>query len=63
MDEDLERAFYTVKELAELLRVSPLTIYRLAVKGELASYKIGRAIRIRKTDYESFLRRSRSSKV
>lgn len=61
MAESLDREFYTVKELAELFRVTPLTIYRLANRGEIASYKIGRATRIRKRDVEAFLGRSRIS--
>ena len=60
MDEALDREFYTVKELAKLLRVSPLTIYRLASRGELPCYNIGRAKRFRRCDIEAFLNRRRS---
>ena len=60
MDEALDREFYTVKELAKLLRVSPLTIYRLAAKGELTSYSIGRAKRIRRCDLVAYLKRKKT---
>lgn len=36
-----EPQFLTVKEAAGLLRVSPMTIYRMAQKGEIPSYKVG----------------------
>ncbi|MHA2313473.1 MAG: helix-turn-helix transcriptional regulator, partial [Candidatus Thorarchaeota archaeon] len=31
----LDKEFYTAKELAESLKVTPMTIYRLAKRGEL----------------------------
>ena len=36
---------YTARELAEILQVHPQTIYRLAERGEIESYKIGKSIR------------------
>jgi len=36
----------TVPEVAELLRCKPLTVYRLVGRGEIASVKVGRLIRI-----------------
>ena len=41
MDEKL----YTAKELAEILKLDPQTIYRLADKGEIESFKIGKSRR------------------
>ena len=38
--------FLTVKEVAAMLRVSEMTIYRLVKSGELESVKVGRSIRI-----------------
>ena len=61
MDEALDREFYTVKELAGLLRVSPLTIYRLVSKGDIPCYSIGQAKRFRRWDIKSFLTRQRSA--
>lgn len=36
---------YTAKELAAILKVNPQTIYRLAERGEIESYKIGKSVR------------------
>lgn len=39
------KKLYTAKELAEILKVNPQTVYRLADKGEIESYKIGKSVR------------------
>ena len=44
-----------VKEAAELLNVSPKTIYALKDRGELKYHLIGGAIRISTADLEHFL--------
>lgn len=36
---------YTAKELAEILKVSPKTIYKAAERGEIESYRIGKSVR------------------
>ena len=56
---ELPQEFYTVKELAKLLRVTEMTIYRLVKRGELPAYHIGRAMRFRRDDIEAFLKRHR----
>lgn len=54
-----EKEFYSVRELAEKLGVVKDTIYRLIKKGELPSQQVGRAVRIRWTDVEEYLKRTR----
>lgn len=39
-------AFYTVSEVARLLRVSKMTVYRLCDTGQLDCKKVGRSKRI-----------------
>ena len=36
---------YPAKELGEILKVSPKTIYRAGQSGQIPSYKIGKSIR------------------
>ncbi|MDR2567304.1 MAG: helix-turn-helix domain-containing protein [Bifidobacteriaceae bacterium] len=43
---DSKPAFLTVSEVAETLRVSDMTIYRLIAAGELRALKVGRSYRI-----------------
>lgn len=45
---------YTVEELAEMLKVSKLTIYDLIKKGKLASYRVGRQMRVDQSDLERY---------
>lgn len=49
------REFYTVNQLAELLQLTEMTIYRMINRGELPCYAIGRVKRFRHRDVEEFL--------
>ncbi len=51
--------FYTVAQLARLLQLTEMTIYRMVHRGELPCYSIGRVKRFRHGDIEAFLRRCR----
>ncbi len=53
------REFWTAEELAARLRVNKATIYRMARRGEIAYYSIGRAMRFRAPDVDAFLARCR----
>jgi excisionase family DNA binding protein len=55
-----QEVFYTVKELAELLKVNPMTVYRLVKRKELGCHRIGRAIRFHRDEVERYLRDRRS---
>lgn len=50
-----ELKVYTVKEVAELLRVSQMTISRYIKSGKLKSSKLGRMHRIVESDLKAFL--------
>ena len=52
---DLSKEFYSVKELASLLGVNPMTIYRMVQRGRLSCYQVGRAKRFYRRDIEMFL--------
>lgn len=45
----------TVAEVADALRVSNMTVYRLINAGELAALRIGKNYRIRASDLEAYL--------
>ncbi|WP_026561571.1 helix-turn-helix transcriptional regulator [Bacillus sp. J37] len=46
---------YTVEEVANLLKVSKLTVYDLLKKGEIPSFKVGRQMRINSKDLDTFI--------
>jgi len=45
----------TVIDVAELLALSPMTVYRLAKKGEIPAIKVGRCWRFTKEAIENWL--------
>jgi excisionase family DNA binding protein len=47
--------FMTVGEVAAVLRVSNMTVYRLINAGELAAVRIGRSFRVREEDLDRYL--------
>ena len=46
----------TIKEAAKYLRMSPLTVYRLASQGKVPAVKVGRHWRIHTDALEAWLR-------
>jgi excisionase family DNA binding protein len=51
--------FYTVKETARHLRLCEKRVRRLIWRGELAAFRFGTALRIRKSDIAAFVASSR----
>ena len=52
-----EKSFYKAEDLAKLLEVNIMTIYRYIKAGRLKAHKIGRDFRIDKSEFQSFLKR------
>ena len=50
-----EKEFYRAEDLASLLEVNIMTIYRYIKAGRLKAYKIGRDFRIDKVEFKRFL--------
>lgn len=53
--DQLRSQFVTVAEVAEMLRVSNMTVYRLVQSGQLPAVRIGRSYRIRAEDVDRWL--------
>lgn len=47
--------FMTVAEVATLMRVSTMTVYRLIKAGDIPSVRVGKSYRIREDDVDRFL--------
>ena len=47
--------FLTVAEVASIMRLSKMTVYRMVADSELSSVRIRRSIRIRKDSFEQYL--------
>jgi excisionase family DNA binding protein len=53
--ESLGDRLLMVREVAELMRVSNMTVYRLIKAGDLPAIRVGKNFRIRRSDVESYL--------
>jgi len=53
-----ESRFLTVQEVADLMRVSSMTVYRLIKSGELRAVRVGRSFRVRQEDVDQYLEAS-----
>lgn len=47
--------FLTVAEVAEIMRVSKMTVYRLVHSGDLPAVRVGRSFRVHQKAVNSYL--------
>lgn len=50
--------FLTVAEVASMMRVSKMTVYRLVHSEELPAVRVGRSFRVTEEDVHEYLRKS-----
>ena len=53
-----EVKFLTVAEVASVMRVSKMTVYRLVHNGDLPAVRVGRSFRVVEEDVNDYLRKS-----
>jgi excisionase family DNA binding protein len=53
-----ESRFLTIAEVASMMRVSKMTVYRLVHGGELPALRVGRSFRVLEEDVNEYLRKS-----
>ena len=53
-----EMRFLTVAEVASLMRVSRMTVYRLVHSGELPAVRVGRSFRVPEKTVHAYLERA-----
>ncbi|WP_309649582.1 helix-turn-helix domain-containing protein [Nocardioides sp.] len=53
-----ESKFLTIAEVAAMMRVSKMTVYRLVHGGELPALRVGRSFRVLEEDVNNYLRNS-----
>jgi len=51
--------FLSVEEVANILKVTKMTIYRYIKAGKITAYKVGKDFRINKEEFDKFLNRIR----
>ncbi|MDH4160228.1 MAG: helix-turn-helix domain-containing protein [Actinomycetota bacterium] len=50
--------FLTVAEVAAMMRVSKMTVYRLVHSGELPAVRVGRSFRVPQAEVHAYLKAS-----
>jgi len=58
MANDEKGKFLTVAEVAEIMRVSKMTVYRLVHSGELPAVRVGRSFRVNESAVGEYLESS-----
>ena len=53
--QDFGEPLLTVGEVARVMRVSNMTVYRLIKSGQLAAIRVGKNYRIRRSDVDRYL--------
>lgn len=53
-----ETRFLTIAEVASMMRVSKMTVYRLVHGGDLPAVRVGRSFRVTEKDVNAYLERS-----
>ncbi len=53
-----EVKFLTIAEVASVMRVSKMTVYRLVHGGDLPAVRVGRSFRVSEKDVNEYLRNS-----
>lgn len=54
-----KQKYITIKELAELLRLNPITVANMARAGRIPSYKFGGRVMFTVEDVEAYIKSSR----
>jgi excisionase family DNA binding protein len=52
---EFDEPLLTVGEVAQVMRVSNMTVYRLIKSGQLSAIRVGKNYRIRRKDVERYL--------
>lgn len=52
----MTETYYSIEEVAKILKVAYLTVYRWVQAGKLTALKAGKQYRIKKEDLDKFLR-------
>lgn len=54
---NMEEEFFTPQEIAKLLKVSYMSVYRWIKAGKLKAYQVEKQYRVKKEDLDKFLKR------
>lgn len=56
MTNTIQEQYYSIEEVAKMLKVAYLTVYRWIQSGKLTAYKAGKQYRVKKEDLDNFVK-------
>jgi excisionase family DNA binding protein len=59
MKNNSQKEYYAAKEIAEMLSLNVMTIYRYIDAGKLNAHKIGKEFRIEKAEFKRFMNKAK----
>jgi excisionase family DNA binding protein len=59
----MEDKYYTPQEIAELLKVAYMTVYRWIRAGKLQAYQVQKQYRIREADFNKFMETNKKTSL
>lgn len=62
MTKMIDEQYYTIEEVAKILKVAYLTVYRWIQFGKLVAYKAGKQYRIKQADLDGFVKNYKVTK-
>jgi excisionase family DNA binding protein len=57
----MEDKFYTIQEIADILKVDYMTVYRWIRAGKLDAYQVQKQYRIKESDFEKFMQANKAN--
>ena len=61
-DKTIEDKYYTPQEIATILKVNYMTVYRWIRAGKLEAYQVQKHYRIKESDFEKFMESKKRTK-
>jgi len=58
----MDERYYTIEEMAKMLKVAYLTVYRWIQSDKLVAYKAGKQYRIKEQDYNNFIKKYKAKR-
>lgn len=55
--------YYSTGEIADIVKVSPSTVFRWCEDGKMTAYKVGTWWRVKKVDFDNYIKDKREVNV
>lgn len=59
----MKDTYYTIQEIADLLKVNYMTVYRWIRAGKLEAYQVQKQYRIKEVDFQKFMEANKKNSI